>query len=319
VKSLFDIQHKVHDLEKSINNISIALNEINEDINSLQNKEKETEIDYETINKLSANISFNNHPLKNVESGYVCRIYLEILLSIVRIDLDSESTMDRFVFIQWMLNQANIDMTLEEAFVDCYRMEKDLYKVFIAEVPKTLYETLIVDALIVANIGGTANQEVLEYTAHLCGLLKITKERLYCLSLIAKITLCHGVGADEEIEINDADCIMREARRYRHYVEEITQSILERCRNIIVEMPMSSNIIDFKWKVENGEKIEKGEIIASFKKQNIKHPVAVTYHYESPVEGSIFRFTFNDVYYGVISSYYDDLESIKEWVKKGGK
>lgn len=318
MKSLLDIQQKVKDLENGIKEISNSIKEINEDINALRDTGNEADIDYETIDRLSKNMPFKKHPLKSVESGYVCRIYLEMLFNIVRIDMYSKSTMSRLIFIQWILNQADIKMTLEEAFVDCCRMEGGLYQEFVTEVSPNLYKFFVVDALIVANIDGTANQGVLAYIANLCGILGIEREKLYSLSLISKIILCQGVDTKYQIEPKDLEGVEKDIKPFKNYIyvkKDIINDLRIACRRIVVEVDIGP-VFGFDWTVQNKKRIKKGDTIFKYTEIDKINKAGETMMIKAPVDGTIFIFQYYGVCYGVISDVNDDLESIKEWVKE---
>lgn len=316
MKSLLDIQEEIRKLAYNINTMSNTIKIINEDIEHLRKHDNELEIDYKMIETLAKYIPFKNHPLDAFDDGYACKLYIEMLLNIVRIDYGSKSTISRLVFIQWLQKQSRIDCSLEELHKDCYQINHNSYYEFIEVVPNKLREAFIVDALIVANIEKRANKDVLKYIASLCKVLGIAEQRLRLLSVVARISLCQCI--DERARNSDFIKVLSLAKYYKWYINKrIINNGLNSFRKVVFKLN-DTGMIDFSWEVKQREYVNEGKIIATYKQ--IKGMI----HYSTKSiaaqnSGTIFQFKENNVYYGVISCEADDLDSIKSWVKQGGK
>lgn len=311
MKSLLDIQQEIRELEKSVIGISNAIKAISADIDVLRDTDKDKEINYDIIERLSKQIQFGNHPLKKTENGYLCKLYIEMLLNIIRINPDSESEASRFIFIQWIWNEANIDVSLKDIFKECYKMETDSYHEFADMLPSKLKEPFITDAMIAANICGTADTQTFEYIAEMCDMLGIKKDRVRILSMIARIVLCQNA---KSISREEFETVSTAAKNYKYYISpEILDISLQ--RKIAVSLP-DLNTYDFKWKVKQYDKVKKGDIIASYQKSKWTNKSSVTI--KAPCSGTVFIFRNNNTNYAVISSERDNKDSIKAWVKKKG-
>ncbi len=307
LKSLLDIQQDVRRLEKSIYDISLDVKNINADIDKLRNSSVDEYLDFKKIESLSKNIKFDTHPLYKLKDGRQSQVYLEMLLNIVHIDIaDQEAAINRMVFVQWLQKQANIDWSLEKLYVDSFSCGKESYHTLLEDIPDKYREHFILDALMVANIAGTANIEVQEYIVDLATLLGIDAEKIRKLAVIAKASLCQSFAKIPRDLARD----LMSNRSFKHYLPaNLFPEIEKSLRNIVLEI--SDDVYGFKWKVKQNETVEEGEIIASYLTRG-----HVTRNIKSTVSGTIFQFKDNRKYYGVVSFEKDNKDSIKAWVKK---
>lgn len=303
VKSLLDIQTEIRELENSVKIISESIRRIDNDIETLRGIDDDNDIDYNTIEVLARHIKFGKHPLADSDDRYACKIYIEMLLNIVRQDYASEETVERLVFIQWLQKQSGIGLSLKELLKDCYQMKTDSYYEFAELIPAKLRERFVVDALIIANIAGDANKETLEYIVDLCEIIGIEKNVFRELSLVARTALCQNIG---KMKGEDFDKVLKKAKFYRYYISE---DILPQ-RKIEVSVK-NKEVINFKWEVKQGSKVKAGDIIATY--NNFFHAFK---EIKATSTGTIFQFKDNSTYYGVISNENDNKDSIKSWVKE---
>lgn len=311
MKSLLDIQQDVRALEKSVNEIKDAIKGISADIEELRNVNQTIEVDYKKLEVLAKQIPFERHPLNDkISDEAVCKIYLELLLMIARLDLEEKIYINRLVFIQWLQIQSGIERNLENLLEDCYQITEESYYELADLIPKEYRENFIVDALIVANIGGTANREIYQYIADLIMILGIDKERLAMLSRVVHMALCKRSG---EMTITELHKFVEYARVFSYYVKD--ENVMKACRQMIVQLPDSSGARDFKWKVKQGQEVRKGDVVAAYNAGDWlqRREVRIT----SPSSGTIFQFRDNLTYYGVLSHKDDNKDDIKAWVKTG--
>ena len=100
MKSLLDVQKDIRNLESSINDITYSIRNISSDIEDLRTVNQNRDVDYLKIESLAKQIPFRKHPLVKIDDDRVCKVYLELLLNIVRLDFEEEITLNRLVFIQ---------------------------------------------------------------------------------------------------------------------------------------------------------------------------------------------------------------------------
>ncbi len=315
MKSLFEIQQEIRELEGAVSGLSQAIKNINADMDALRDGALEVEIDYGVIEKLSGTIKFEGHPLSRMEDQLICKIYLRMLLNIVRMDFGSESTISRLAFVQWMLSQSGLDVPLEEILKDSYQQEADAYEEFASVLPKGLQESFVVDSLIIANICGMAGQETLGYIADICSVLGIGKDKLEGLSMIARIALCQCI--DKQMRKKDLLGIKGNIHKFYYYFStEVIDQDLMFIRVLAVECA-KSQVKRYRWYVKQRAYVERGTVIGSYYKQEYEE--IRRKEIKAPFAGTLFQFEIDGVYYGVISAASDNLDSIKAWIKAGGK
>lgn len=328
MKSLLDIQQDIRNLESSMKEITTRISGINSDFNELRNASQSVQsrgFDYSKIVILAEKLPFGEHPLGYLEDGRACQMYLEMLLNIVRMDFDSETTVNRLIFIQWLQIQSGIDWSLEELLLDACEMQLDSYTEFIGIIPEEYVEDFILDAFIIANMGGAANREILKYLAAMSAVLGITVERVQILSAVAYVVLCRKF---KTMRRKQAEKVLNCAQIYRFYMDfDVFESAMRKQRKIVVQYP-DSNCLIFKWKVKQGQEVERGDCIAEVYERHSGH--GKTRASEKKVSsrewkeltatssGMLFQFKDKGIHYGVISISADSKEAIKAWVKAGG-
>lgn len=324
MKSLLDIQQDIRDLEADVKEITERIRNISSDIDDMRNVDPRMEFDYGRIEILAGQIPFARHPLDELEDGRACLIYLEMLLNIVRMDHEIGVTVNRLIFIQWMQIQSRIDRPLKELVEDTYRTQADLFEEFAQIVPKEYMDVFVLDALIVANIGGEANGETLEYLAEVSALLGIDAEKLRMLAQIARAVLCQKFGGMEKEQLRE---VLKYTNEFKFYLDaDIIEKAVQEQREIIVEL---DDLSELKWVVKHNQKVQKGDIVAiiyAWRKQSdgkdyfwrLETRTRYRAELKAPSSGTIFQFRHNNMNYGVISIETDSRESIKAWIKDGG-
>lgn len=317
MKSLLDIQQDVRKLENSVQEIVESIKNVSADIDNIRNSSEGLLLDFSKIEVLAKQIEFGTHPLAKLKDGHICQVYLEMLLSIVQLDSDEKVTINRMVFIQWLQIQARIDWTLEDLYKDSFKIDKKSYFEFVDLIPKEYKEYFFVDALIVANIAGNANEEIYEYIADIVTILGISEKNIKALALVAMLALSQridGIGC-EALEV-----VLDKAKGYSHYIKsEFTEDIKKTLRVIVVELH-DSVAKNFKWKVQQQQKVQYGDVIATYQREKKSRGYSYIKNYEleeirASVPGTIFQFRNNNTYYGVIAHEGDNKDSIKTWVK----
>lgn len=313
MKGLLDIQQDIRNLETNLKDVTERLKSIHSDIEEIKNSSDTAELDYEQIEILAGQFSFGRHFLGKMDAG-ICKIYLEMLLNIVHLDLETEMVVNRLVFIQWLKNESGLEWSLEDLYKDSLKMNRDAYYEFSA-VPPKYRESFLVDALIVANMGGKANREILEYIADLSVIFGISKDDLRTLSGIAKIILCQNIN---DIGRTNLVNLRKHIKNYKHYIwSGFDKEVIIALRDVAVELK-DEEVDEFKWKVTNGSVVCEGELVAIYCKVTKRIPGHVwrnQYNIKATSSGKIFQFRDNNTNYGVIADENDNKESIKAWIK----
>ena len=307
-KSLLDIQQEIRELDGKVKDISFAIAEIYDEIDELRNDETDS-IDYERIRLMSHHLSFGKHPLGRLDDNYACQIYLETLLSLVQADRGSGDTVNRLIFVQWLLSQTKLELTLEELFKDSLKINTGTFAEIVELIPKTYKSYLILDALLTANICGQANNDVLIYVVNLCSILGVDKEQLRIISIMAKGILKQDLGKMKKADLQQ---VLAQAKSFNHYLNnELLNAGLRSQRTIAVEAPDKTHS-NFKWKVKQKGQVEKGDVIATYGYGSRWSGSSLT-EIKAPCAGTLFQFRNNCTNYGVIAHESDNKDSIKAW------
>lgn len=307
-KSLLDIQQEIRELDGKVKDISTAIAEIHDEIDELRNDETGS-IDYETIRLMSRHLSFGKHPLARLDDNYACQIYLETLLSLVQADRGSGDTVNRLIFVQWLLSQTKLELSLEELFKDSLKINTGTFAEVVELVPKTFKSHLIMDAMLTANICGQANNDVLIYIVNLCSILGIDKEQLRVLSIMAKGVLKQDLGKMKKADLQQ---VLAQSKGFKHYLNsDLLNAGLRSQRTIAVEAPDKTHS-NFKWKVKQQGQVEKGDVIATYGYGRRWSGSSLT-EIKAPCAGTLFQFRNNCTNYGVIAHESDNKDSIKAW------
>lgn len=320
MKSLLDIQQDIRKLESIAKNLADNIRAINSDIEEIKNSAQSVDIDYSKIEVLAEQIAFNKHPLGKLKDERVCKVYLEMLLNIIRLEPEQIVTVNRLVFLQWLLIRSGIDWSLEDLYKDCLKMSKASYYEFGESIPIKYREHFMVDALILANINGCTNREIMEYVAELCVILGMGKEKLRILSVISRMALNQNVMGISRSDLSDAYASIE---LYNHYLSpNLVKQAKKTLRNIAVKL--GDEFVGFKWEVKNMQMVEEGDVIATYWRegkgaktcrysgsQNENKRKKVLAH----SSGKLFQFRDGCINYGVIAHENDNKDSIKAWVK----
>lgn len=317
MKSLLDIQQDLRVLEKNIQEINECVKTINTDIETIKNSSEGVVLDYSKIELLAKQIDFGKHPLDKLKDGRACQIYLEMLLNIVRLDQDEEAVVNRMVFVQWLQIQSKIDWSLEDLYLDCLKTDKQLIYEMFEMIPKKYKEFFLVDALIVVNIAGNANEEIYQYIADIIAFLGLSTEEVKDLAFISRVSLSQNLsGASRD----DLKVLQDKAKSFSHYIRnEFAEEGIKALRVVVVELP-DNEALNFKWKVKQQQVVISGDVIATYQKEKRSRGFSYMKDYKSeeikaPVSGVLFQFRDNNTNYGVIAHEKDNKDAIKSWIK----
>ncbi len=305
MKSLLDIQKEVKELETTIQGAVNSLDCISREIQEIRTSNDNMEMDYDMIRMLAKNVPFANHPLVKLEDRYACKIYIELLFSVMHMDINGIT--EKMVFIQWILEESCLDMELEDVHAESLELEKDVY-FEIGELLNTEYRMFfIVDALIVANFVGKANEEATEYIGKLCTLMRTNASYIENCIVLAKIALEQSV---ENLESADIEKVMPFIHKYEYCITKDTIKKVElKCRVVCVYVKNDTfeAMLSFRWCVRQKSMVNKGDLIALCSDRK----------FYAPKNGKIYQFRYeNCAEIGVISHPSDTEKEIKQWLKE---
>ena len=313
MKSLLDIQKEVKQLETMVQDMANFLDCINREIQEIRTSNDNMEMDYDMIRMLAKNVPFANHPLAELEDGYACKLYIELLLSVMQ--MDTNGITEKMVFIQWILEESRLDMELEDAYAESLELGKDIYSE-IGEVLRTDFGLFfIVDALIVANFVEEANGEAIEYIAQLCVLLGVDASYMEIGIILAKIALYQDIKNTKKTDIE----------KVLPYIDDfeycIGKNTIEKAfwlfRYVCVKVYNDDlwGGYSLSWKVKQISKVSKGDNIAEYRPKQ-----GSTTYVKASQDGTLFQFKVEKGYscgsVGVISHPSDSGKKIEQWLTK---
>lgn len=324
MKSLLDIQQDIRKLENSLKDIAESIKAISSDIEIIRTPEQDISIDFDMIKVLAKNINYGKHPISEINDKSEQQTYIEMLINIVRFDIDREVTVNRLTFIQWMLNQTEIEYRLEDLYKNSVKMSDKMYCEHLQEISENYKEYFVLDALIIANIAGTANMEIQNYIADVASIIGVDSKNLHKLALIARVVLCKNfVGMDKK----DIIVFLNNIEAFECYI------LKNYLRNIVVCLK-SDYYETFCWKKEHLDRVKAGDVIITYtlSDRTIARLLDSTYSSNgptrkslgnlysekeiiSPVGGTLYQFVYKNTLYGVIAHEEDNTDSIREWVE----
>ncbi len=313
MKSLLDIQKEVKQLETMVQDMANSLDCINREIQEIRTSNDNMEMDYDMIRMLAKSVPFANHPLAELEDGYACKLYIELLLSVMQ--MDTNGITEKMVYIQWILEESRLDMELEDAYAESLELGKDIYSE-IGEVLRTDFGLFfIVDALIVANFIEEANGEAIEYIAQLCVLLGVDASYMEIGVILAKIALYQDIKNTKKADIE----------KVLPYIDDfeycIGKNTIEKAfwlfRYVCVKVYNDDlwGGYSLSWKVGQISKVSKGDNIAEYRPKQ-----GSTTYVKASQDGTLFQFKVEKGYscgsVGVISHPSDSGKKIEQWLTK---
>ncbi|MDE7323349.1 MAG: hypothetical protein K2N73_11665 [Lachnospiraceae bacterium] len=304
MKGLLDIQKEVKEVEATIQGAVNSLDCISREIQEIRTSNDNMEVDYDMIRMLAKNVPFANHPIAKLEDEYACKLYIELLLSVMH--MDTNGIIEKMVFIQWILKEARLDIVLEDAYAESLELEKDTY-FEIGELLNIKYRMFfIVDALIVANFAGKANEDTTEYIGKLCTLMRTNTSYIENCIVLAKIALEQSA---ENLKNSDIERVMPFIHKYKYCITKDTiKKVKLKCREVCVDS------IDYlTWLVKQRSLVNKGDLIARYGFLGFTQKKV----YASK-DGKLFQFHAENYMrrIGVISHPSDTDKEIKQWLQE---
>ena len=308
MNNLFELQKEVRRISNQAAALSASLNAIEQKIAQFGEPTVQSS-DFEKIKLLATHFPFQSHPIL-AASWQVASIYLKILAKIIVLSGDQQAHIDQLVFLQWICTQASVD--LPKLLHDANQVTMQTFEKIDQLLPKATQEQLIVDSLILANFTGQATQSALEYIVNLCVICNIPKENIRIFSQIAKFVLQQGLNL---CKIRNSSIVSYQ-HLFSHYLSPQQQhAFIPAQRYLVVEIPDSA-VSQFRWKVKQQATVQKGDLIATYRKIRNSN---ITTNIVAHISGVLFQFHSNKTIYGVISTADDNKNDIRDWILKGAR
>lgn len=308
MNNLFELQKEVRRISNQAAALSASLNAIEQKIAQFGEPTVQSS-DFEKIKLLAANFPFKSHPISAL-SRRAASLYLKILAKIILLSSDQRTCMEQLVFLQWICTQASVD--LPKLLHDVNQVTMQTFEKIDQLLPKATQEQLIVDSLILANFTGQATQSALEYIVNLCMICNVPEKNLRTFSQISKSVLQQKFNFYKKKNAS----ILSYRSLFNHYLSPQQRDTLTQAqRYLVVEIPDSA-VSQFRWKVKQQATVQKGDLIATYRKiRNSNTTTNIVAH----ISGVLFQFHSNETIYGVISTADDNKDAIKAWVLKRSK
>lgn len=308
MNNLFELQKEVRRISNQAAALSASLNAIEQKIAQFGEPTVQSS-DFEKIKLLATHFPFQSHPIL-AASCQVASIYLKILAKIIVLSGDQQAHIDQLVFLQWICTQASMD--LPKLLHDANQITMQTFEKIDQLLPKATQEQLIVDSLILANFTGQATQSALEYIVNLCMICNVPEKNLRTFSQIAKSVLQQKSNFYKKKNAS----ILSYRSLFNHYLSPQQRDTLTQAqRYLVVEIPDSA-VSQFRWKVKQQATVQKGDLIATYRKiRNSNTTTNIIAH----TSGVLFQFRSNKTIYGVISTAYDNKNDIRAWILKRSK
>lgn len=308
MNNLFELQKEVRRISDQAAALSASLNAIEQKIAQFGEPTVQSS-DFEKIKLLATHFPFKSHPISAL-SRRAASLYLKILAKIILLSSDQQAHIDQLVFLQWICTQASVD--LPKLLHDANQVTMQTFEKIDQLLSKATQEQLIVDSLILANFTGQATQSALEYIVNLCVICNVPEKNLRTFSQIAKSVLQQKSNFYKKKNAS----ILSYRSLFNHYLSPQQRDTLTQAqRYLVVEIPDSA-VSQFRWKVKQQATVQKGDLIATYRKiRNSNTTTNIVAH----ISGVLFQFHSNKTIYGVISTADDNKDAIKAWVLKRSK
>lgn len=322
MKNYADIQLE---LRRLANQIEVLSNEIEE---LKPRDEDEIEIEFMKIDKLSKKHPVCNKQLRE-QSDLVKKLYFQFLILIA--NREEINLKEKLLFIQRIASGVSYNKSIIEIFKDGLHLDES----FLEDIGENLVEvrdSLILDALIVANIAGGSSEDELTLIADAASMLGCIKEDIAVLSRLA----CSIIQDDLKIFSGITySGINKWSGKFLHY---ISKKWLVENRIICGEYrkPASSGteskssymagifalqrafILEIKKRVKAGTLVKKGDVIIEYEQMSSTKTII------APKDGMVFLAdvkrksqsgTDEDDVKVYLVSCFDDYNDFCSWLK----
>ena len=230
MKSFGDIQQDIRKLETQVGDIMSYLKNIKSDMEKLENSKDTLNLDFEKIRIFAKQIPYSGHPILLMDEGNR-HLYLTMLMSIIKLDMDKKNTINRLIFLQWIMDQKGGRDSVIDLYRDSMAVDTKFYYEFVCDIPELYKKYFVVDALIIANITGSVIHEVYEYMTEIFSILNIDSEEIKELALISKVALSQDT---KQLSQKQIEVLYDRVKDFKYYLNQFSKSILSETKPVIV-------------------------------------------------------------------------------------
>lgn len=229
MKSFGDIQQDIRKLETQVGDIMSYLKNIKSDMEKLENSKDTLNLDFEKIRIFAKQIPYSGHPILLMEEGNR-HLYLTMLMSIIKLDMDKKNTINRLIFLQWIMDQEGGRDSVIDLYRDSMAVDTKFYYEFVCDIPELYKKYFVVDALIIANITGSVIHEVYEYMTEIFSILNIDSEEIKELALISKVALSQDT---KQLSQKQIEVLYDRVKDFKHYLNQFSKTIQSETKPVI--------------------------------------------------------------------------------------
>ena len=309
---LVNIKKELLELEKQNESISKEIRNIYEEIDT-ENKNKD-EYNYSEIKNLSYHVKLGSHPLSELDDQYLKEIYIRMILEFVKLNKNQSCKKKMLIYVQWILNKINLNIELSELLTKKRFEFEDLVKEVVESISEEYREILFFDLILISGL--SENKEEL-YTSlvDFSSILGVTDETIIKLLGISKYILTKEISNNLDMKYM--------FEKYNKYMFKEEKEELISSKREIVYIEKTSNILErTEDEIKEKKYFSKRERIAKI----LRRGGMLMFNYEyiiMPHSGLVYKYTEDvgkngeQVIAYIISTEYDNINDIKEYVKAG--
>ena len=236
MSSITDIQLEVKDITSKLKNLYAELEDLkSKDVNV-------NKIDFEKMKSLAKAYPIKDHPLRHMDE-YSQKLYLTMLACIAQ--FDTNNIEDKLRFIQRIICGSNINIKIEDISKAALQINGKLMDEFnIALSSSGLSINFAVDIILVANLSGKCEEDILEYISSLFEVIKLSKKDIQFVIKMSKAILMQDAEIYEDI-LSDPSIAVKLVS-FKMYTADISKN---RYDYYIIENSLNKIVIKSKEKV----------------------------------------------------------------------
>lgn len=309
---LINIKKELFELEKQNDSISKKIRNIYDEIET-ENKNSE-EYNYSEIKNLSNYVQLNSHPLSEEEDFYLKEIYIRMILEFIKLNKNQTNKKDMLIYAQWILDKINLNIELSDLLTKKRFDFNSLVKEVIESISEEYREKLFFDLILISGLSDN-KKELYINLADFSSILGVGNDTIIKLLDISKYILTK--------EISDNLDITYVFTKYEEYLfKEEKDKLIFLKREVVYAVKRSSVTPEEKEKIKKIKYFKKGEMIVenTFLKFT---SILNREHLIMPCSGFVYKYTGDvdkngeQVIVYIVSTEYDNINDIKEYVKKG--
>ena len=342
MKTLQELQQEVRILEDELRGLGTRLGRVASELDELQHAgDGSAGIDFDAVRFCAKQLDFSGHPLAELEPG-AARLYLTALLSLARFRKETDGNL--LVLAQWILDQTQLSDTLSSLLLAGYEIGAKQLQDLHEQLGNHWGPMLVLDLLVGAGLSGPPEEKALEYIGEVAMLFQMDEDRMEDIAAAARCSLRQSLEDEKKKKLVDLPgyakiywtkdmrnaVFMKQAVRATGQAAITTAAVLKTIgkgighalsinRYIEVEEPILI-AKELTWSVPQQSTVTKGRTLAVVEYWDQVLGCRRSRTICAKHDGTIYQFTYDGKYYGVISAVYDTLDQIQNWLRqqKGG-